>query len=225
MKNVIAFLSDISIHNDREWFEANRTRYQEALAEFNTLAGQLIEGIGQFDPATRGLAPKDCTYRIYRDVRFSPDKRPYKTYMGCYVCPGGKKSEHAGYYFHVEPRTDAGTAAYFLTAGLYMPESKILKSVRDEIVDNSEGFLAAIRQAKGFFINEERKLTRTPKGFSSGSPVEDYLRLKDICLEQAMDEKTLSRTDLAEWAVGEFKKAHAFNDLLNRAVDFAKEER
>lgn len=224
MKNIISFLSDLSAHNDRAWFEANKPRYQTALAEFNALAEKLIAGVNGFDPTTRGLTPKDCTYRIYRDVRFSPDKRPYKSYMGCYVCPGGKKSEHAGYYFHVEPRTDAGTAAYFLTAGLYMPEPKVLKSAREEILDNSGDFLAAIAQAKGFFINEERKLTRTPKGFPADSPVDSYLRLKDICLEQTMSEETLLRADIVEWAVGELKKTHAFNDLLNRAVKFAKEE-
>ncbi len=224
MKDIISFLYDIALNNDREWFEANKSRYLAALDKFNVLAGQLIEGIGQFDPSTRGLTAKDCTYRIYRDVRFSLDKRPYKSYMGCYVCPGGKKSGNAGYYFHIEPHTDLGTAAYFLTAGLYMPEPKILKSVRSEIYDNSEGFLSTIAQAKGFFINQERKLTRTPKVFPTASPVDEYLKLKDICLEQAMSEKTVLRDDIVEWAIGEFRKTHAFNALLNKAVDFAKEE-
>ncbi len=224
MKEVISFLSDLAVHNDRDWFEANRGRYAVALEEFNGVAERLIAGIGKFDASTRGLAVKDCTYRIYRDVRFSPDKRPYKGYMGCYVCPGGKKSGKAGYYFHVEPRTDAGTAAYFLTTGLYMPEPKVLKSVRSEMADNAEGFLAAVEQAEGFFVNEERKLTRTPKGFPVGSPMDEYLKLKDICLEQAMEEKTLLRADVAEWAVGEFRKTYAFNKLLNKAVDYALEE-
>ncbi len=225
MKKIIDFLSDLSAHNDRTWFESHRARYQTALAAFNALSEGLIAGIGRFDPTTRGLSPKDCTYRIYRDVRFSPDKRPYKSYMGCYVCPGGKKSEQAGYYFHVEPRPDSGSAAYFLTAGLYMPEPKILRSVREEISDHPDAFLASIAAAKGFFVNEERKLTRPPKGFAPGSPVDEYLKLKDICLEQTMTEQTLLRSDIVDWAVGELEKTHAFNDLLNKAVDFAKENR
>lgn len=224
MKQVISFLRDLAVNNDRDWFEANRERYAVALEEFNTLAEQLIEGIGAFDASVHGLTVKDCTYRIYRDVRFSLDKRPYKSYMGCYVCPGGKKSGKAGYYFHVEPRTDAGTPAYFLTAGLYMPEPKVLKSVRSEIYDNSEGFMAAVAKADGFFINEERKLTRTPKGFPAGSPIDEYLKLKDICLERAMDERALLRADIAEWAVSELRKTHGFITLLNKAVDFAMEE-
>ncbi len=92
------------------------------------------------------------------------------------------------------------------------------------MTDNSEGFFAAVEQAKGFFVNEERKLAKPPKGFPAGSPMDEYLKLKDICLEQAMDERTLLRADVAEWAIGEFRKTYAFNRLLNKAVDYALEE-
>ena len=79
-------------------------------------------------------------------------------------------------------------------------------------------------RAAGFVVNDERKLTRTPKGYPAGSPVDDYLKLKDICLEQAMDEKRVLSADVVEWAVEEFRKTHAFNCLLNKAVDYANEE-
>lgn len=224
MKKVIGFLTDIYHNNDRNWFEAHKDEYKAALAEFNAFAEKLIEGIGRFDPSVRGLTLKDCTYRIYRDVRFSPDKRPYKTHMGVYVCPGGKKSGNAGYYFHVEPRTDSGGAVYFLTTGLYMPEPKVLKSVRDELFDNGEGFLATVKKAKGWRMNQDNKLKRTPVGYPAGSSMDEYLKLKDVCLEQFFDEATLLREDLAEWAAGEFKKTFEFNALLNKSVDFAREE-
>jgi len=224
MKKVIEFLTDLYYNNDRNWFEANKPRYKEALAEFNTFSEKLIEGIAGFDPATRGLTLKDCTYRIYRDVRFSHDKRPYKTHMGVYICPGGKKSGNAGYYFHVEPQGDSGKPVYFMTAGLYMAEGKVLKSVRDEIFDNGKGFLATIEKAKGFSMMEGNKLKRTPTGYPANSPMDEYLKLKDICLEQFVDEKILLREDLAEWAAQEFKKTCEFNTLLNKAVQFAREE-
>ncbi len=223
MKTVISFLSDLYAHNDRPWFEANKGRYREALDAFNAFAERLIAAIGGFDPATRGLKLADCTYRIYRDVRFSHDKSPYKTHMGVYVCPGGKKSGNAGYYFHVEPQSAAGPI-YFLTAGLYMPEPRFLKSIREEMVDNSEGFLATIRQAEGFTINEENKLKRTPTGFPAATPMDEYLKLKDVYLERFIDEKTLLRADLAEWAAAEYARTYPFNALLNKAVDFAREE-
>jgi uncharacterized protein (TIGR02453 family) len=224
MKKVISFLSDLHTHNDRVWFEANKGRYREALEQFNAFAERLIAAIGGFDPATRGLRLADCTYRIYRDVRFSHDKSPYKNHMGIYVCPGGKKSGNAGYYFHVEPLSAAGGPIYFMTAGLYMPEPRFLKSIREEMLDNGEGLLAMIRQAKGFRINEENKLKRTPTGYPAATPMDEYLKLKDVYIEQAIDEKTLLRDDLAEWAAAEFKKTYPFNALLNKAVDYAREE-
>jgi len=224
MEKVIQFLRELYYNNDRNWFEANKPRYKEVLTEFNAFAEKLIKGIQGFDPATRGLTVKDCTYRIYRDVRFSTDKRPYKTYMGVYVCPGGKKSGNAGYYFHLQPQEDNQSDFYFLNTGLHMPESKYLKSVRDEIFDNGEHFLSLVRKAEGFRISEEYKLKRTPTGYPSGSPMDEYLKLKDVCLEQRIDEKTLLREDLAEWMAQEFRKTYEFNTLLNKAVQFAREE-
>lgn len=137
---------------------------------------------------------------------------------------GWKKSGNSGYYFHVEPLTEAGQSAYFLTAGLYMPDPRFLRSVREEMVENSDGFMAAIRRAKGFRINEENKLKRTPTGYPHASPMDEYLKLKDVYLEQSFDEKTLLRDDLAKWAGKEFKKTYELNTLLNKAVDFAREE-
>lgn len=101
MQAIIDFLRQLSQNNNREWFMAHKSEYQQAQARFNELTEQLILGISQFDSSVSGLTAKDCIYRIYRDVRFSKDKSPYKTHMGAYVCPGGKKSGYAGYYFHV----------------------------------------------------------------------------------------------------------------------------
>ena len=90
MKEVIQFLQDLSAHNDKIWFEANKQRYLDAKARIEQFAVELISAIRIFDASIGPLSPKDCTWRIYRDVRFSKDKRPYKTQMGVYVAPGGK---------------------------------------------------------------------------------------------------------------------------------------
>ena len=221
---MIEFLTDLYQNNDRSWFETNKSHYKEVQAEFNVFADRLLAGIAGFDPSVQGLVLKDCTYRIYRDARFSRDKRPYKTHMGVYVCPGGKKSGNGGYYFHVEPQTDGGTPVYFMSTGIYMPESKVLKSVRDEIFDNSEEFLRLVGKAEGFKLGEDNKLKRTPVGYPAGSPMDEYLKLKDVYLERYFDERTLLRDDLTEWAVGEFKKTYEFNCLMNKAVAFSREE-
>ena len=147
MEDIIRFLEQLRRHNNREWFEANKLWYRDVKARFDGLVARLIDAIAAFDPSVAGLAVKDCTYRIYRDTRFSPNKEPYKTHFGAYFCPRGKKSGYAGYYFHVEPQGDGLIGGHLLSAGLYMPEPNVLKSVRDEILDNGERFAAAVRGA------------------------------------------------------------------------------
>lgn len=214
MKNILDFLGELKENNNREWFEANKERYKALQEQFNGFTQQLIDGITIFDPAVKGVSVKDCTYRIYRDVRFSPNKEPYKTHMGAYICPGGKKSGMAGYYFHLEP----GNA--ILAVGLHCPEPNVVKSVRDEIFDNGVEFEKAIKEAKGFIMDFSSKLQRVPRGFPADTSYAEYLKLKefDLIAPLAVDE------NLLENVLMKFKTAKHFNDLLNRAVKYAREE-
>lgn len=214
MKNILEFLAELKSNNNREWFEANKVRYKILQEQFNDFTQQLIDGISLFDPSVEGVTVKESTYRIYRDIRFSPNKEPFKTFMGAYVCPKGKKSGLPGYYFHLE----GGSA--LLVAGLHCPEPNVIKSVRDEILDNGEEFLAAVSEAKGFTIDQSSKLQRVPKGFPVDSQYAEYLKLKefDLVLPLVVDEYIL------ENVIKKFKTTKHFNDLLNRAVNYAKEE-
>ncbi len=99
MKEIITFLQELQQNNNREWFIANKTRYTTLQARFNAFVNELIGEISQFDDSITGLTAKDCTYRIYRDVRFSADKSPYKIHMGAFICPGGKKSGYSATTF------------------------------------------------------------------------------------------------------------------------------
>ncbi len=105
MKEIYSFLAQLSQNNSREWFNANRQGYLAVREKFEAFAEKLIAEISEFDPdiAASCLQVKDCTYRIYRDTRFSKNKMPYKTHMGIFICRGGKKSPYAGYYLHLEP--------------------------------------------------------------------------------------------------------------------------
>lgn len=224
MKRVLDFLKYLRVNNDREWFNANKGRYQEAQAVFNAFAEQLIAEIGVFDQGVRGLALKDCTYRIYRDTRFSHDKTPYKTHMGVYVCPGGKKSGNAGYYFHIEPEGDGLLGQHLMSAGIYMPEPAVLKSVRDEFFDNGEEVVKAIKKAKGFSLDRTNSLKRTPTGYPTGSEFDEYLRLKDFHMIKTVDEGYILAGDLAKRAAADFRATYGFMALMHRAADFAHEE-
>ncbi|MDR2886356.1 MAG: DUF2461 domain-containing protein [Rikenellaceae bacterium] len=223
MKKTIEFLSALRANNNREWFEAHRGQYTEALAEFNAFVEKMIAAMPAVDPELAGLTLRDCTYRIYRDTRFSHDKTPYKTHMGAYFCPGGKKSGYAGYYFHVEPAGGGFLGDSLLGIGLYMPQPVELRSVRDEIMDNGKGIDAAVKSS-GFQLDTENKLKRVPNGYPADSPWAEYLKMKDFSLYRPLDEKLLTAPDLVERVVEMFRPTVEINKILNRAVQFAREE-
>lgn len=224
MKIVIDFLSELKWNNNKNWFDIHKSEYKAATEEFNSFVEKLIAGIAKFDPSIKGLTVKDCTYRIYRDVRFSPNKDPYKTHMGAYVCPNGKKSGYAGYYFHVEPQGEGLLGGNLITSGLYMPETKVLKSVREDISYNGKNYEEAIKKAKGFRLGEENKLKRMPVGYSEDEEYAEYLKLKDIYLEKFLTNKDILDKNMPEKVISDFEKTYSFTKLLNRAVQYAYEE-
>ncbi len=227
MKNILPFLKELAKNNNKEWFAANKPRYQAIQKEVNEFTENLIAGISKFDPTVAGVTVKECTYRIYRDTRFSNDKTPYKTHIGIFVCKGGKCSGNAGYYFHIEPKSSGWIGGCLLITGLYHPEPVILKSIREDILSNGANFVKTIKAAKGFDWDddEEGKLSRPPKGFPADSPYIEYIKQKNFSLAQVFDEKLLADPKkLLDFCVKEFKKTKAFTQHLNQAVEFAREE-
>lgn len=213
MDELFKFLRELKANNNREWFQDNLTRYRDVQKQFDELMSELLKGVSSFDSSIVGVQVKDCTYRIYRDVRFSPNKEPYKTHIGGYMCPKGKKSGFAGYYFHLEPENS------ILAVGLHCPEPKVIASVRDEIFDNGKEFLNSIEVAKGFSVDRSSSLKRVPRGYPLDSEYGEYLKLKEFDLVKPLkiDDKTVKRT------IEDFKSTYPFVALLNRAVAYAKE--
>lgn len=218
MKRVIDFFSELQQNNNKPWFDAHKAQYKEMLAFHNDFSEKLIAGIAKFDKSVEDLKVKDCTYRIYRDLRFSPDKTPYKQHIGTFICPHGKKSGFAGYYLHIEPNVK-----YFLCTGLWMPEPRFTKSVREEIMLNGNGFEAAIKKAKGFSLSWDDALKKIPNGFNPDDEFANYYRLKSFLIEKEVDEKYLLDEHLLEHAIEDFRKTYEFNKLLNKSVEYAIE--
>lgn len=223
-KEILDFFSRLRDNNDREWFNLHRAEWQAVKAGFAGFVEQLIEGIASFDSSVAGLRVQDCTYRIARDTRFSPDKTPYKSHIGAYIAPHGKQSGYAGYYFHIEPVGEGLLGGSLLASGLYCPDPVVLKSVREEIFDNGDAFNENIRSAKGFYLDSANCLKRTPVGFPSGTAHDDLLRHKDFLLECTLNERELLASDLLERTVEAFKKTSPFVATLNKAVQYAFEE-
>lgn len=224
MEEILDFLSRLHDNNTREWFDAHRKEWVHVKARAAKLTEELIEGIASFDPSVHGLRVQDCTYRIARDTRFSNDKSPYKNWLGIFVAPKGKKSGYAGYYLHIAPKGDRLVGEHMLISGIYCPDSTLLRSVREEILDNGAEFAKAIRAAKGFRLNTDNKLKRVPVGFPADCEHAELLKHKDWCLEKPVDERFLLDSNLVDRAVGEFRKTYDFISLVNRAVQYAYEE-
>jgi uncharacterized protein (TIGR02453 family) len=218
MKTILTFLSQIQENNTRSWFEAHKSEYLEANAVFTAFTEKLIQGIAVFDPSVRGLTTKDCMYRFYRDTRFSPNKMPYKTHFGAYICPQGKKSGLAGYYFHIEPKGNGFLDGHQLDAGLYGPDPSILKSYREELLLNGEAFEAAVKSAQGFVLEDYQALKKVPRGYDADSPYAEYLKLKNPGLYKPVDDAFLLSDHLLENTVEAFSKTVSFIHWLNEAI-------
>lgn len=218
LQRVWDFLEELAVNNNKPWFDAHKEQYKNALQDFQTFAEQFIAGLTKFDKSLEGLTVKDCTYRIYRDLRFSMDKTPYKTHMGAFVCPQGKKSWNAGYYLHVEP-----CDTNMLVSGLYMPSPAMLKSVREEIMLEGEQFDKAVKACKGFELDWSSALKKTPKGFNADDAFADYYRLKDYTVIQTVTKEQVVAPDFLDFALQEFRKTYSLNEILNRCVAYANE--
>jgi uncharacterized protein (TIGR02453 family) len=215
MKETLRFLNDLKDNNNREWFDANKKRYQQLHEQFKQFAAKLILGINEFDDFVGHIDPKDCIFRIYRDIRFSPNKAPYKTNFGVYMARGGRKSIYAGYYFHIEPGES------FLSGGIYMAAPEVMKRIREDIELYAGDFLAIVGSKEftgAFQYFEDERLKRVPQGFDRNSPVAEYLKLKHITPFHAMSDNDLLSDHLLDAALAHYRILKPLNDFLNRSV-------
>ena len=226
MKEIISFLRDLSQNNNREWFMANKARYTAVAERFNAIVDELIREIARYDASVTGLTAKDCTYRIYRDVRFSADKSPYKTHMGAFICRGGKKSGYSGYYFHIGMGGEGYPAAHMLAAGDYCCDPKVLQVLREDIVGGGGDFDAIVQDARPTFdLDREGALKRNPKGFEQKTQYTEYLRLKAFCLVHTPSNDFMYADGLAQRTAALFESSKPFLDYINRAIEYVKSER
>lgn len=218
MEEILHFLGDVMRNNNRQWFQEHKQEYQKAQGEFNVFAEKIIEGVQKFDDDCKGLTLKDCTYRFYRDTRFSPDKRPYKTHFGVFVCPEGKKSMLSGYYFHIEPKEAGYLGRNMICTGMYCPDNAMLKTIRDEILFNGDPLSEAIIAADTFNLETSRSMKRVPNGYPKDHPYADFFKQRDWLLCQDTPNDILFGPHLVEWVLSEFEKTKDFCQWLNRAV-------
>lgn len=217
---ILAYLRDLKDNNNREWFNAHKERYTELKDKFEGLVAGLIDEVAIFDAEVKGLAVKDCVYRIYRDVRFSPNKEPYKTHFGAYICaPNGRKSPRCGYYVHIEP----GNCLF--GGGCYCPEPALLKRLRKDIYDNVEEFTSILREpvflAEFKEIDPTDKLKKVPAPFPADFPEADLLKYKHYDVASVKPDAWFEQEGFVKEAARVLQKLSGFNRFLNYTIDEA----
>ena len=214
-KIILDFLIQLQENNNRDWFNNHKALYIEAKEVFETLTQELIDQVELFDPSIKGLRAKDCTFRIYRDVRFSKDKSPYKTHFGAYINQGGRKGKTCGYYLHLEPN------ASILAGGAYAPPSDVLYEIRDAIYADTEDFKAILNTEdfKSHFGSlEGEKLKRGPKDFPKDFEDIELLKHKSFICSKKFDNASLYNEDFQKQALITMQAIKPFNDFFNRAI-------
>jgi uncharacterized protein (TIGR02453 family) len=198
-QNTLDFLAALKANNNREWFLAHKGEYDAASGDFFDTVVRMVSAISSFDAdlaATRP-DPKSCIMRIYRDVRFSKDKTPYKTGLFAYVSAGGRKGPLAGYYLHLEP------GASFAGGGLYMPEAPVLAKTRQAIDARFDEWSAIVTEPEllacfpgGVVPSGETK--RPPKGYDDANPAIRYLRYKGYYTQRLFSDAELMESGFDE---------------------------
>jgi uncharacterized protein (TIGR02453 family) len=209
------FLSDLKMHNEREWFMKNRKRYDDAKSNFETFVQAVIESLAEYDPILKGLEAKSCTYRINRDIRFSNDKTIYKTHLGAFIVKGGKKNgdRFAGYYFHVEPGGNS-----MIAGGAYIPPMPWLTAIRKKIDEQGSDLLKIIenKEFRGYFGKlEGETLKSAPKGYSRDHPYIEFLKLKSYLVTKMISDREVVSRDCFDLVIMASRAMKPLNDFLN----------
>lgn len=213
---IFRFLKELGKNNNREWFTEHREEYEQARDEFEKLLGAIISRISLFDESIRGIEPKDCTYRIYRDTRFSSDKTPYKNHFGGYINAKGKKSNHCGYYVHIQE------GGCLLAGGSLCLPAPILKAVRQSIYDNIDEYRTIVEDPefkKYFPVVGENFLKTAPKGFPKDFKYVEYLKCKEYICSYSVPDSFFLASNLLDSTEEVFRQFKRFSDFLNFTID------
>jgi uncharacterized protein (TIGR02453 family) len=218
-QSTLRFLRQLKRNNNKSWFDAHRTEYEEARNDFENFVQSVLDKHARRDTDLKELTAKKCMFRINRDVRFSKDKAPYKTNFGASMQKGGKKSGFAGYYFQLEPGKS------FLGGGLWMPQPDALKKVRQEIDYCFDEFKKIIhsKKFKGFFgelyTGDGVKLSKIPQGFEKDDPAAEYLKFKSWLVLTDINDATLRSKNLVKSTVDSFCALQPLIKFLNRPLE------
>ena len=211
------FLKELVNNNNREWFQANKERYDKARENVIEFTAILIDKLHKVDPTVSAdLDPKKCVMRIYRDIRFSKNKTPYKNNFGVSLPTLSSKLGGVEYYLQIQPGQS------FIAGGYWMPEAEHLKAIRQEIDYNADD-LKKVVDDKEFIklfgeFRKQDQLKTTPKGYEADNGNIDLLRLKSFIAVHQLKDKDLTGTKAADDVINMCTRIYPLNVFLKNAI-------
>lgn len=218
-KSTILFLKSLTNNNNKIWFDENKPLYINAKNDILLFTEKILQIIKKIDNTISEDNPKNCIFRINRDVRFSNNKSPYKTNFGMHIKKGGKKSVYAGYYIHIEPNNKS-----FFAGGLWHPEPETVFKIRQELYYQSNPFFKIIhnKKFKTVFIdlnkNSDIQLKKMPTGFNEGGEIDEYIKLKSWIVTTPINDKDLMDENILKTIEDNSKTIYPFIHFLNNGL-------
>ncbi len=214
-RQIFNFLAHLQIYNERNWFNENKHEYDKARATFETFIDALIPPLVELDENISTVTASECMFRIYRDIRFSSDKTPYKTHLGAFIANGGRKTRFAGYYIHLQPDES------FIAGGVYAPDALTLESIRNCIFNHPDEIRAILdnKQFKKLFeLSDDERLKNPPRGYSKDFKEIELIKNRHFITYRDLDNDFFMQENVVERLMEMFKVQYPFNEFLNRAV-------
>ena len=216
-KETLNFIKEVAENNNREWFAANKGVYEAAKDNVLELVAKLIPELAKVDPLLSADAdPKKSLLRIYRDVRFSKNKDPYKNNFGIWFSAKSKGGNEPGYYLHIQPGKS------FIAGGYWMPEASHLKLIRQEIDYNIGDFKEIINGQdfrKNFKLGVDNALKNAPKGYDPADPNIEFLKLKSFEATTKIDDEEFLKPNLVNKLISSFKTVQPLVAFLRNAIE------
>lgn len=211
-QSTIDFLNDLKENNNKEWFHANRKRYDTEKERFEKFCQEVLNGLSKFQDNLLNTRVKDCIFRINKDIRFSKDKSPYKLNLSAAFGPGGRQSGRIDFYLHIQPGES------FIGGGIWQPTPAQLAKFRQEIDYNSDELKSIIHDPTFREYFKEiwgERVKNTPKGYSVDHPEIELLRYKQLFFMHRYTDSEVISTAFAQEVMNACKLLKPYLDYCN----------
>lgn len=215
-KATFDFLADLKRNNDREWFNEHRDRYELAQNNVTDFITHIIDRMSDLDPhINRDISAKKCLFRIYRDIRFSKNKTPYKTWFAAGISIDGRKLEGPEYYIHLEPDGS------YVAAGYWRPNKAHLDAIRQEIDYSAPDLIQALSEGgwSTGSLSKYDQLKRPPAGYNRDHEHIDLMKHKSFILNQTLSRDQTESSDALHTVISAYETMIPFKMFLHRAID------